>query len=119
MAGLEYTYRIYNYQTNQDSALNDMAVAGWHVHTAVPAYTEVCILWERGGVSRAASMDLHLGQVKQAEAGWQVSEPDPRPTVPATAGPPEPAPEPAPEPEIPVVEAPVRVIPPEDASASG
>jgi hypothetical protein len=66
--GLEYRYEKYNFQYDMHPALNAMAAAGWHIHTAMPAYTELYILWERGDSARARSVTLHLEQAKQTEA---------------------------------------------------
>jgi len=68
---LEYKYVRYNYQTDHDFALNAMAAEGWHVHTAMPNFTELWVLWERGDVARARSVSLHLDQsnaLQQADA---------------------------------------------------
>jgi len=50
MAGnVEYAYAQYNpgQYPDQMATINAMAADGWHVHTAMPNYNELYILWER------------------------------------------------------------------------
>ena len=45
----EYHYELYNPGQYPDEMnhINAMASGGWRVHTAMPAYNEIYILWER------------------------------------------------------------------------
>ena len=52
----QYLYKQYNpgqYPGEVQAQFDDMSAAGWHVHTALPAYNEIYILWERDGTGQA------------------------------------------------------------------
>ena len=46
----QYQYGIYNagqYPADTQKAWDALVADGWQVNTALPAYTEICILWQR------------------------------------------------------------------------
>ncbi len=48
--GYQLSYAIYNpgqYPTEVQANLDHMTAAGWRVQSALPAYSELYILWER------------------------------------------------------------------------
>lgn len=58
----EYQYGIYNpgqYPAESQAQFDQMSADGWHVHTALPNYNEVCILWERGGSALVRKLAVH------------------------------------------------------------
>lgn len=67
-ASLEYRYAVYNnqYPAVVTEQMDKMSADGWHVHTALPAYTELYVLWERGGSALANRVASHLPQAQPA-----------------------------------------------------
>lgn len=61
MAAREFEYVYTRYNPGQYPAENAhidvMAADGWHVHTALPNYNEIYILWERAVPKKAEQAD--------------------------------------------------------------
>lgn len=61
MAAREFEYAYIRYNPGQYPAenqhLDNMAADGWHVHTALPNYNEIYILWERAVPKKAEKDD--------------------------------------------------------------
>jgi hypothetical protein len=46
----EYKYGVYNpgqYPDAAQAAWDALVADGWQIHTALPNYSEICILWQR------------------------------------------------------------------------
>ena len=59
----QYKYAMYNpgqYPAEVQEQLDAMSADGWHVHTALPNYSEVYILWEKDGSALANRLEQHL-----------------------------------------------------------
>lgn len=65
MAAYEYRFANYSFQYSDQadashSAITAMTDDGWHVHTCAMNFTEVSILWERGGSASADRVQDHF-----------------------------------------------------------
>ena len=52
----QYKYAVYNpgqYPADVQKQWDELAADGWHVHTALPNYSEIAILWEKDGPGSA------------------------------------------------------------------
>ena len=67
----QYKYATYNpgqYPDDVQAQFDAMSADGWHVHTALPNYSEVYILWEKDGSALANRLEQHLS-VQRPDGG--------------------------------------------------
>jgi hypothetical protein len=85
---LEYRYAVYNpgqYGPDVQAQLDAMVAAGWQVHTAMPNYSELYVLWQRELPRDAAAGRRRLARPAEAppSAGYQPAEGQPAEGQPA------------------------------------
>jgi hypothetical protein len=84
---MPYTYGYYSFQHPAQSAasqetIDKMEADGWDVHTAVMAFTELCVLWHKPRAEDKSRAEDKPRRARKAAAKDQPEDPVPEGPVP-------------------------------------
>ena len=75
----QYKYAMYNpgqYPADVQAQMDAMSADGWHIHTALPNYTELYVVWEKDGSALVSRLAQHLsGELEPPASGQAVHVP--------------------------------------------